>query len=206
MSARCFSFPPLITRLRQIAPRIRINVEQTPREFYRDALESGTADLAIGQLPRGQTDFLQQVLSQQPFFGYARADHPILENPTLEAFLAADHLVIGPPATAEVHLRKALGPLAAKRRITLQLRHYLSVPYVLAATDLIAVLPHTIRAANPYGALGEFIPRSSSNRSPCASSGIRARTRIPAVSGLRSQIADLFIERTPAPSRTRGAA
>jgi DNA-binding transcriptional LysR family regulator len=85
----------------------------------------------------------QQLLSMQPFDGYARSDHPILENPCLEAFLEADHLIVGRPAVSETHVQKALGHRASKRRVILQLGHFLPAAFVLAQTDLIAVLPRT---------------------------------------------------------------
>ncbi len=136
--------PPLIAKVRATAPNVRVVSHQLPRQRYKEALERGAVDLAIGQLPRGQSDLVQQFLSTEPFEGYARADHPILRNPSLEAFLAADHLIVGRPAISEIHTRKALGPLAAKRRIALELRHYLPAAFVLTQTDLIAVMPRTL--------------------------------------------------------------
>ncbi len=137
--------PPLIARIRAVAPRIRVIIHQLPRQVYKEALESGEVDLAIGQLPHGQTDLVQQLLSLEPFDGYAKVGHPILENPSMDAFLAADHLIVGRPAVSEMHMQKALGHLAAKRKVALELRHYLPAAFVLAQTDLIAVLPLTLR-------------------------------------------------------------
>ena len=128
-----FFIPPLIARIRAAAPLVRLVVHQLPRQTYKEALESGKADLALGQLPHGQTDLVQQVLSVEPFDGYAKVGHPILENPTIEAFLAADHLLVGRPAVSEIHINKALGVLAAKRKISLELGHYLPAAFVLFA-------------------------------------------------------------------------
>jgi len=139
-----FFVPPLIARLRRLAPRVRVVVRQVPRQLYKEALESGAADLAIGQLPQKQTDLMQQILFHETFEGLARPGHPILANPSMEAFLAADHLVVGSPAVAEIHLQKALGSRAATRKIALELPHYLAAPFVLEQTDLIAVLPRTV--------------------------------------------------------------
>jgi len=136
--------PRLLPHLRALAPRIRIVIHELPRQRYKQALEKGAVDLALGRLPIGQADLVQQVLFEEPFAGFARRGHPILENPTLEAFVAADHLIVGKPAVAELHVRRALGTLAAKRKVALELRHYLSAAFVLATTDLVAVLPRTI--------------------------------------------------------------
>lgn len=151
--------PPLIARVRSLAPHVRLVIHQLPRQDYKEALESGTADLAIGQLPHGQADLVQQALYVEPFEGYARAGHPILKNPSLEAFLEASHLIVGRPAVAEIHLQKALGTLASKRKIALELRHYLSAAFVLAHTDLIAVLPGTLSEFSAsFKTLGRFTP------------------------------------------------
>ncbi len=108
--------PPLMARIRSLAPRIRLVTHQLPRQSYKQALESGEVDLAIGQLPHGQTDLVQQLLWMEPFDGYARVGHPILENPSMEAFLAADHLIVGRPAVSEMHMQRALGPARRKAK------------------------------------------------------------------------------------------
>lgn len=151
--------PPLMARIRSLAPRIRLVTHQLPRQSYKQALENGEADLAIGQLPHGQTDLVQQLLWMEPFDGYARVGHPFLENPSMEAFMAADHLIVGRPAVSEMHMQRALGPRAAKRRVVLELRHYLPAAFVLAQTDLIAVLPRNLREfLKSFEALARFDP------------------------------------------------
>jgi DNA-binding transcriptional LysR family regulator len=136
--------PRLMQRLREVAPGIRVVIHELARQRYKQALEDGTVDLALGRLPAGQTDLLQQVLQKEDFGGFACRGHSILNNPTLEAFLAADHLTVGKPAVAELHVRRALGAMATKRRIALELPHYIPAAFVLATTDLIAVLPRTL--------------------------------------------------------------
>jgi DNA-binding transcriptional LysR family regulator len=134
-----------MARIRTVAPSVRlVVVQQLPRQEYKRAMENGEVDLAIGQLPSGQSDLVQQLLSMEPFDGYARVGHPILHNPTLEAFLQAYHLVVGRPTVSEAHVQKALGHHASERRVFLRLRHYLSAALALAQTDLIAVLPRNV--------------------------------------------------------------
>jgi len=50
--------PPLMARLRQGAPGVRVVIHELPRQTYKQALEDGTVDLALGRLPAGQTDLL----------------------------------------------------------------------------------------------------------------------------------------------------
>ena len=151
--------PPLMKKIRALAPRVRIVIHQASRQDYKNALESGDIDLAIGQLPLGQVDLVQQVLLVEAFEGYARTGHPILASPTLDEFLAAEHLVVGRPAVADLHVQRALGQLDAKRRIALRLAHYLPAAPVLEQTDLIAVLPATLADFHAhFKNLGRFKP------------------------------------------------
>lgn len=151
--------PRLKAWLEEIGSQVRLTILQLPRANYRDALEQGTADLAIGQLPQGHTDFLQQHLFDEDFACFVRTGHPLAGGITLEDFFKAEHLIVGPPAAAETHIRKALGARASRRRIGLQVRHYLAAPFILEQTDLIALLPRTVSAyAQRMGSLVELPP------------------------------------------------
>jgi DNA-binding transcriptional LysR family regulator len=136
--------PALRERLESIGSKVQISVLQLPRSTYREALEQGEADLAIGQLPQGHTDFLQQHLFDESFACFVRAGHPLAEGMTIEDFFDADHLIVGPPAMAETHIRKALGPRANRRKIALEVRHYLAAPFIVERTNLVALLPRTV--------------------------------------------------------------
>lgn len=188
--------PTLMAHLRKVAPRVRLVIHQLPRQNYKEALESGEADLAIGQLPQGQTDLVQQLLTRETFEGYARAGHPILDSPTLEALLAADHLVVGRPAVAEMHLQKALGPLASKRRIALQLSHYLPAAFVLAQTDLVAVLPRSLHDySTSFSELARFEPPFQVEPLTMRQFWHARSTHDEGCRWLRSQVASLFLRR-----------
>lgn len=194
--------PPLIERIRELAPQVRLVIHQRPRQDYKEALESGEADLAIGQLPQGQADLMQQSLYAEPFMGYARAGHPILRNPTLATFLAASHLVVGRPAVAEIHLQKALGTLAAKRRVVLTLRHYLSAAFVLARTDLIAVLPATLdELLGSFGTLRRFQPPVHVEPLVMRQFWHARSTHDEGCKWLRAQVAELFQRPGGAPTQ-----
>lgn len=143
MGERIF-LPKLMPVLARRAPKVSVVVHQMPRATYREALESGQADLAIGQLPPLHTDFYQQHLFDHDFLCFARAGHRIARRFTLNDYLEAEHLVVASPAIAEVNVKKALGLAAARRRVVLQVRHYLVAPPILAKTDMIAALPRGV--------------------------------------------------------------
>jgi DNA-binding transcriptional LysR family regulator len=149
--AELIFLPRLIPHLKQVAPGIRIISTQMERSRYRDALELGMADLAIGQIPQTHNDFYQQYLFDEPLVCLMRSDHPeIGDHISMEQFMAAEQLVVATPALVEDILNRALGKRAAKRKIALQTPHYAVVPTILAETDLIAVVPAHVVVTYAY--------------------------------------------------------
>lgn len=147
--------PKLMTYLKQAAPQVRIRVHQLERSLYRDVLESGDADIALGQLPEGQRGFFQQLLFEEEFACFARNGHPLQNNFNLDSYFEAKHLVVSHPAMAEAHVKRTLGARATQRYIALQVPHYLTAPFVLVQTDLIAVFPKTV--SNYFASFGTIV-------------------------------------------------
>lgn len=151
--------PRLVSHLRQNGWPIRIKSLQLPRAQYRETLERGEADLALGQLPSGHTDFVQTHLFDEAFSCYVRSGHALAGGMTMQQFLNAEHLIVGPPAFAETAIRKALGPKAGNRNIGVVVRHYLSAPFILEQTDMVACLPRTVsQYFKRFGTITEIVP------------------------------------------------
>ncbi|MCC7085302.1 MAG: LysR family transcriptional regulator, partial [Pirellulales bacterium] len=198
--------PTLLGHIREKAPKISIIVHEMPRRAYRTALEEGKADLAIGQLPQEHTDFFQQRIFNETYCCVMRAKHPLSEEDlTLDSYLSAEHLAIGPPAVCETMIQKALGPLATQRGVRLHLPNHMVAPFTLAETDLIAVLPRTL--AGIFLRMGGLVERPV----PFEIEPIVTRQfwhershDDKACRWLRQTISALFAQRTSA--RTRGGA
>ena len=93
--------PRLLKRIAEAAAAARLRTASRPRPRPRqaaaDALESGTADLAVGYFPDPhKTAFYQQKLFDNPRICLLRRGHPSAKRLTLKAFLAADHAVVRP--------------------------------------------------------------------------------------------------------------
>jgi DNA-binding transcriptional LysR family regulator len=146
--AELIFLPLLIPHLKRVAPQVRVVSTQLPRERYRDALELGTTDLAIGQLPAMQSDFHQQYLFDEPLVCVMRRDHPTIgQRLSMRQFMETEQVVTAAPALVDGLVKRALGKRAARRKIALQVPHYLVVPMVLPPTDLIAVVPKAVATA-----------------------------------------------------------
>ena len=89
--------PRLLKRIAEAAAAARLRTASRPRQAAADALESGTADLAVGYFPDPhKTAFYQQKLFDNPRICLLRRGHPSAKRLTLKAFLAADHAVVRP--------------------------------------------------------------------------------------------------------------
>jgi len=143
--AALFYLPRLHPYLQQSAPGVKLTVLQMPRDKYREALESGSADLALGQMPHRQSNFQQQHLFDDQLVCLVRQGHPnIGRNLSMTQFMAAEHIVLSAPSRSDELIRRALGKRAAERRVGLTLPYYLVIPATLASSDLLAVVPRYV--------------------------------------------------------------
>jgi DNA-binding transcriptional LysR family regulator len=135
--------PPISERL--AAWSSTINFIFLPAEDRRalDLVEAGEADIAVGpSWNRDQDHFETCVLYQAPFACAMRADHPIAQNPlTLEAFAEIPQIMISQPGDPSRHIDRVLSEHGLRRRIAFTVPHYLTVPILLAKTDLLSVIP-----------------------------------------------------------------
>jgi DNA-binding transcriptional LysR family regulator len=136
--------PSLMRFLYRSHSKVSVVVDQYPRNMYRDILEQGKADIALGQLPMEHTDFYQRHLFSDELVCFADRNNPIVQHFTLETYLEARHLVVGTPALSETMVRKALGQKAAQRKVALYVPHYAVAPSSLIGTDMMTVLPRSV--------------------------------------------------------------
>jgi DNA-binding transcriptional LysR family regulator len=90
---------------------------------------------------------MQQTLFTHGFACLARAGHPLIKNGlTLEAFLEAHHVVVTLEGSSQELFEDALAKRGLERRCVLCIPHVMSVPFVVARTDLIATVPRAVAA------------------------------------------------------------
>jgi DNA-binding transcriptional LysR family regulator len=133
--------PKLIQALYATTPGIKIQAIRLPRSEYAQAMESGTADLAVGNLDFLKAGYYQQRLFDDSYSCIARADHPVIaEALTLEQYLAAGHVFVKTGNT-EPLVENALSQRHGRRNIRLEVAQYHIAAKVVAETDLIASVP-----------------------------------------------------------------
>ena len=137
--------PPLMQRLRAIAPRVNIKTVHVPLREMREALASGEMDLALGFIPDLKAGFYQQRLFGQTYVCMLRADHPqIRKTLSLAQFLNASHAVISSEGTGHEVIERVLAEKGLARRIALHVTRFLALPPIIANTDLIVTIPRAL--------------------------------------------------------------
>jgi DNA-binding transcriptional LysR family regulator len=142
--------PPLMAELRRVAPGVSLTAVPLPRELYRDALEAGEVDLAIGYLPKIGEVFFQQRLLEDQCVGLAREGHPrIGKNLTRVRYIAEAHVAVTPLGATPHLLEQSLQRLKVVRRVALTVPNFLAAPLIVRGTDLLGCVPHRVLRAMP---------------------------------------------------------
>jgi DNA-binding transcriptional LysR family regulator len=135
--------PRLVEALRVEAPHSSVkSVSLSPPEIER-GLQFGDIDLAVGFFPdlRGAS-FFQQRLFSHTFVCLMRADHPIAGHRlTVKQFLALEHAVVRASGRSQEVFERFLERKRLRRRIVLYTPHFMSIPMVIAKSDLVVTVP-----------------------------------------------------------------
>jgi DNA-binding transcriptional LysR family regulator len=135
--------PQLLAQVRAVAPRVRLVAARIDGETAQ-ALESGTADLALGYVPWLESGFYQQRLFPQDWVCLVNARHPrIRDTLSLQAYRDQDHVAVTGGTGAQL-LEEAMSRQGVQRRVVLELPGFLGLSGIVSATDLIATLPRQI--------------------------------------------------------------
>jgi len=138
--------PPLLEAVRASAPGINVQVVTVPHDGLKQALEQNDVDLAVGYFPDlTGPNIMTQTLFDHTFACLVSERHPtIVDRLSLEQFLAADHIVINEQGRSQELFERRLHELGLKRRVLLHLPHFMSVPQLIAGSDMIATVPRSL--------------------------------------------------------------
>jgi DNA-binding transcriptional LysR family regulator len=134
--------PPLIEHCRRHAPGVSFRTLQLPAAQTARALESGAIDLAVGFVPDLKTGVYQQRLFDTRYVCIAGRAGP--ERLTRRDFVAARHAVADAEGTGHYVVEQALRALGISAKIGLRVPHFLALPLIVAASDMIATIPQPL--------------------------------------------------------------
>jgi DNA-binding transcriptional LysR family regulator len=137
---------PILKRVSELAPGIEIFTVNKSMAELDSALRSGDVDLAVGHFPElhGAALF-QQRLFTHSFVCIVRKDHPTIgKEMTRRQFLDGAHAIVHEAGRTGDFLSSELEAQGLKRRVVLNIEHYLAVPMILTESDLIFTVPYAI--------------------------------------------------------------
>jgi DNA-binding transcriptional LysR family regulator len=138
--------PRILERLRSQAPNAGIKSVSMPPHQIAEGLEKGEIDLTIGYFPDLiRQSFFQQRLFTHHFACLVRAGHPLrAKRLTLETFLAMEHAVVRAEGRSQEIFEQYLERKKIRRKIVLLTPHFLSLPMIIARSDLVTTVPHAL--------------------------------------------------------------
>ena len=171
--------PSLLARVQRRAPGIDLAVrEAAPEasamtmergwEVVRAQLDARTLDLAVIPAAQSAPRIAQKRVNHTRFITAARRGHPFLRRPTLDRFCECGHIVVSQIGDARGFVDALLAKQRRSRRVVLTVPNFLLALSLVAASDLLAVVPRDlvsvhgkrlgVAATEPPFALGAFDP------------------------------------------------
>lgn len=131
------------------APGVRLRFIAKPDKDIAP-LRTGAVDLEIGVVSENGGELRAQTLYRDSYVGIARAGHPILSAPvTPERLCAWGHVLFARRRDVTGPADTALAALGLSRRVNVIVPGFPAVIAVVAASDLLGLVPRSARQALP---------------------------------------------------------
>ena len=128
-------------------------------------LAEGRIDLAMGLVaqfapPRASQGVRSQQLLSDAFVCVVRDGHPLVKKRlSLADFIALPHALVSPGGASGGVVDTALAQIGKKRRVAVQIPHFLVAPHVVRETDVVLTLAERIaRILAPMLGLRQIAP------------------------------------------------
>lgn len=148
--------PPLIEALRKLAPNATMHTASYAPQDLELALEAGQVDIALGYFPDLKSSaFFKQRLTMHSFACMLRAGHPAANRLTKTLFSELEHVVVEAPTRSQELVDNYLDRRNIYRKVRLRSTHYLTLPVIVASTDLVATVPRAV--GHVFANLGQIV-------------------------------------------------
>ncbi|WP_417768945.1 LysR family transcriptional regulator [Stappia sp.] len=137
----------LIGRFRQAAPKLDLHIKNARAAGMTPMLDDGEIDMAIGVAGELEARHRALPLYSDRIVGIAKRGRFGPAGPSLENFVAAEHVLVTPRSGPEGVVDRELANLGLTRRVFLTLPQFIMAPYAVAKADLVACLPARIALA-----------------------------------------------------------
>lgn len=135
--------PELMKMLNIEAPGISIRTINLPPFEVADALQSGLVDIAIAYMPNLESCFYQRYVFNTDYVCLVSDMHPYAgKEITREEFESSIHIVAEARGTGHYYLlEQNFESLKVRRNIGVRVPHFMSMPHIIAKTNLVATVP-----------------------------------------------------------------
>lgn len=135
-------FPTLIKDLVTNTPNITVNSRQISMIEMEKALEQQELDIVIDVLTPTSTNINHALICNEHFSLICRHGHPILDDLTLENYVAADHAIVTLKDSKVNVVDMALAELGVSRKVALRCEHYFAATSVISQCDMLLTMPN----------------------------------------------------------------
>lgn len=138
--------PYAIRCIQKQAPSASLQSLFMPPKQLEEEMAAGSVDLAIGYFPDiTSNQFFQRRVGLHSFACIVRVDHPEVKSElTMKQFGELAHVVVEAPGRSQEVFESFLKEKRYERKIVLRTPHFMSVPVIVAMTDVIAVVPQAL--------------------------------------------------------------
>lgn len=140
--------PAVLARLWREAPNVVVKLRTLDGRGLEE-LDAGRVDVVLGPLTAAERgSLLAQRVLRERFVCVVRGDHPgVGRRLSLERFLALPHALITPRGESGGIVDTALAKLGARRRIAVEVPHFLVAPFLVEKTDVVLTLAERVARA-----------------------------------------------------------
>lgn len=138
--------PLAIQKLNRVAPRASLRSMTAAHGHLRRLMEDGVVDCAAGYFPDLHSDgILQCPIGLHSFACLLRVGHPIHgDRIKVTDFVASRHIVVEAESRSQEVIEVFLASKGLTRSVGLRTPHFMSLPIIISATDLIATVPQAL--------------------------------------------------------------
>ena len=148
--------PPLVNRLSEEAPHLRLIALPLARDYSAQHLESGRVNLLVAVNWHAPEQLMQKKLGTDKFVCIMHKDHALADgNLTLKRYAAATHVLVAPLGYKEGVVDVELQQRGMQRRVCASVPVFGMVTEALLGKDRICTLPS--RVADRLVACGPFV-------------------------------------------------
>lgn len=139
------TLPPLMARLAEVAPGVRLTSVRVPREALASALTLGEVDLIIDRQRRVDGRIRGEHLADETLAVILRRDHPLVGSVMdVSAYFDCKHVMVAIQPDQPDPMQAVWAALGkGERDVILRCQHYFAAANVVAHSDALLTLPRT---------------------------------------------------------------